>query len=92
MKISKIKNFFEFKLYVLMKVGKFMKNDIDMKLYYEYLNGNKDAFEMLYNKYKDKITYFIYNIINDYEKSEDITQDVFIYILRKVIVSNIIYI
>lgn len=59
-----------------------MKNDIDMKLYYEYLNGNKEAFEILYNKYKDKIIYFIYNIINDYEKAEDITQDVFIYILK----------
>ena len=33
-----------------------MENDLDIKLYNEYLNGEKEAFELLYNKYKDKIT------------------------------------
>lgn len=37
---------------------------------------------MLYNKYKDKIQYFVYNIVKDYQKAEDITQDVFIYIMQ----------
>jgi len=59
-----------------------MENDLDIKLYNEYLNGEKEAFELLYNKYKDKITYFIYNIVKDYQKSEDIAQDVFIYVLQ----------
>ena len=59
-----------------------MEKDIDIKLYKEYLNGEKSSFELLYNKYKDKIKYFIYNIIKDYEKAEDITQEVFIYILQ----------
>ena len=40
-----------------------MKKDLDIKLYNEYLDGNKEAFELLYNKYKEKIQYFIYNII-----------------------------
>ena len=56
--------------------------DIDEKLYKEYLNGNKDAFETLYLKYKEKIKYFVFNIVKDYEKAEDITQDVFISILN----------
>ncbi len=59
-----------------------MENDLDIKLYNEYLNGEKEAFELLYNKYKDKITYFIYNIVKDYQKSEDIAQDAFIYVLQ----------
>ena len=59
-----------------------MKNDLDIKLYNEYLNGEKEAFELLYNKYKHKITYFIYNIVKDYQKAEDIAQDVFIYVLQ----------
>lgn len=59
-----------------------MEKDLDMKLYNEYLGGEKNAFELLYNKYKDRIQYFIFNIIKDYEKSEDITQEVFIYILQ----------
>lgn len=59
-----------------------MENDIDLKLYNEYLKGEKSAFEILYNKYKNKIQYFIYNIIKDYQKAEDITQEVFIYVIQ----------
>ena len=59
-----------------------MEKDLDTKLYNEYLNGEKDAFELLYNKYNEKITYFIYNIVKDYQKAEDITQDVFIYVWK----------
>ena len=59
-----------------------MEKDLDIKLYNEYLDGEKDAFELLYNKYKDKIQYFVYNIVKDYQKAEDITQDVFIYVMQ----------
>ena len=59
-----------------------MEKDLDIELYNEYLNGQKSAFEMLYNKYKEKIKYFVYNIVKDYQKAEDITQDVFIYVLQ----------
>lgn len=56
--------------------------DIDKELYKEYLNGNKEAFETLYLRYKDKIKYFIFNIVKDYDKAEDIAQDVFISVLN----------
>lgn len=59
-----------------------MEKDLDMILYNEYLNGDKNAFELLYNKYKDKINYFVYNIVKDYQKAEDITQEVFIYVMQ----------
>ena len=59
-----------------------MKKDLDIKLYNEYLDGEKGAFELLYNKYKDKIQYFVYNIVKDYQKAEDITQDVFVYVMQ----------
>lgn len=59
-----------------------MDNDLDMSLYSKYLNGDKQAFETLYLKYRSKIQYFIYNIVKDYEKAEDITQEVFIYALK----------
>ena len=36
-----------------------MEKDLDTKLYNEYLNGEKEAFELLYNKYKNKIQYFM---------------------------------
>lgn len=59
-----------------------MDNDLDIKLYNEYLSGDKQAFETLYSKYKNKIQYFVFNIVKDYEKAEDITQEVFIYALK----------
>ena len=33
------------------------EKDIDKKLYSDYLNGEKEAFELLYNKYKNRIEY-----------------------------------
>jgi len=59
-----------------------MEKEMDKKLYNDYLKGNTEAFEKLYLKYKDKIKYFIYNIVKDYEKAEDITHEVFIYIFK----------
>ena len=59
-----------------------MEDNLDMKLYNQYLKGEKEAFEKLYNKYKDKIQYFVYNIVKDYQKAEDITQEVFMYLLK----------
>ena len=59
-----------------------MEKDLDEKLYNDYLNGEKEAFELLYNKYKNRIEYFIYNIVKDYQKAEDLTQETFIYIIQ----------
>lgn len=59
-----------------------MEKNLDEKLYNDYLNGNKEAFEYLYSKYKNRIEYFIYNIIKDYSKAEDIAQETFIYVMQ----------
>jgi len=59
-----------------------MERDLDKKLYNDYLNGEKQAFEYFYNKYKSKIEYFIYNIVKDYQKAEDLTQETFIYVMQ----------
>ena len=73
-----------------------MEKDLDIKLYNEYLDGEKGAFELLYNKYKDKIRYFVYNIVKDYQKQKTLLK-MYLFILCKtklkmVIVLNIIYI
>ena len=65
-----------------------MEKDIDKKLYSDYLNGEKEAFELLYNKYKIRIEYFIYNIVKDYQKAEDLTQETFIYIIQNKMKEN----
>lgn len=65
-----------------------MERDLDKKLYNDYLNGEKQAFEYLYNKYKSKIEYFIYNIVRDYQKAEDLTQETFIYVMQNRLQEN----
>ena len=59
-----------------------MQKDLDEELYNDYLNGEREAFEFLYNKYKSKIEYFIYTIIKNYEIAEDLTQETFIYVMQ----------
>lgn len=59
-----------------------MNEDLDTKLYNEFLSGNKEAFDSLYTKYKSKIHYFILNIIKDSSKAEKIMQDTFMYMLK----------
>ena len=56
--------------------------DLDLKIYNDFLSGEKQAFEYLYNKYKNKTVYFIHNIVKDYQKAEDIAQETFIYIMQ----------
>ncbi|MFR8232933.1 MAG: RNA polymerase sigma factor [Clostridia bacterium] len=66
-----------------------MEKDLDKELYNNYLNGEKEAFEFLYNKYKKRIEYFIFNIVKDYQKAEDITQESFIYIMQNKMKENV---
>ena len=47
-----------------------MEKELDEKLYNNYINGDKDSFEYLYNRYKSKVQYFILNIVKDYQKSQ----------------------
>ena len=66
-----------------------MEEDIDLIKYNEYFDGSKEAFEYLYNKYKNKIIFFVFNMIKDYQKAEDIAQETFIYIIQNKIRDDI---
>lgn len=65
-----------------------MEKDLDKKLYNDYLNGDEEAFELLYTRYKKRIEYFIYNIVKDYQKAEDLTQETFIYAMQNKMKEN----
>ena len=60
-------------------IEKFEKTE--KELYQEFLNGNKKSFEELVIKNKDKLIYFLQNYLKNIDISEDIAQDVFVYIL-----------
>lgn len=53
----------------------------DKELYKEFLKGNKNAFEQLVLRYKNSLIYFITRYTQDINIAEDISQDVFVYIL-----------
>jgi hypothetical protein len=55
----------------------------DVRLVKEVLNGNIDSVNILIAKYEKTIYRFVYNIINDKETSQDITQEVFITMYNK---------
>ncbi len=58
-----------------------MKTDKD--LYNEFLNGNNEAFNELISKYQHNLLYFIMRYIKSKEATEDILQDVIVYVLEK---------
>ena len=53
----------------------------DKTLYKEFLNGNKASFEELVLRHKNSIIYFISRYTKNEEIAEDISQDVFVYLL-----------
>ncbi|MCI8471223.1 MAG: RNA polymerase sigma factor [Clostridia bacterium] len=55
--------------------------ETDKELYNQYLKGNKEAFEKLVIKHKNNIIYFISRYTKNTQIAEDISQDVFVYLL-----------
>ena len=55
------------------------KTDID--LYKEFINGNKDAFNEIVNRYRDILILFILRYVKNMEIAEDLAQDTFVYVL-----------
>ena len=56
--------------------------DEDKELYKRFLEGEKDALNDLIIKYRTEIIYFIQNFISDYHLAEDVSQEVFVYLLQ----------
>lgn len=53
----------------------------DKYLYNNFLNGDIDSFKSLILKYKNNLIYFLFKYVKDIQIAEDISQDVFVYIL-----------
>ena len=62
-----------------------LKNECeeDKELYEKFLDGNNDAFGILMNKHKNNLIYFIFKYVKNEDISEDIYQEVILYILSK---------
>lgn len=55
--------------------------DTDQKLYKEFLIGNMESFDKLVDKYRNTIVTFINSYVKENDVSEDLAQDVFVYVL-----------
>lgn len=53
----------------------------DKELYNGFLKGNNECFDELVLRHKNNLIYFISRYIKDINISEDISQDVFVYVL-----------
>ena len=56
----------------------------DSSLISLYKKGNEEAFSFLVNKYSSKVYSAVYLIVKDKYIAEDITQEVFIKIIKKI--------
>lgn len=54
----------------------------DEQLIAHYLKGNKESLEVLIKRYLKPIYSFVYRYVNNTQKAEDITQDVFVKVWR----------
>ncbi|MCI8384664.1 MAG: RNA polymerase sigma factor [Clostridia bacterium] len=57
------------------------KEETDKELYKQFLEGDKEAFEKLVIRHKNNMIYFIARYIRNIQIAEDISQDVFVYLL-----------
>jgi RNA polymerase sigma-70 factor (ECF subfamily) len=58
-----------------------MEVDDDKILYQNFLEGSQNAFEQIMDKYAEKLIYFIFKFVKNIEVAEDLSQDVFVYVL-----------
>ena len=64
--------------------GNKYKNKTDEALMEAFSRGKKEAFEVLYERYENKMLSFFYRMLgNDGEKSKDFLQDLFLKIIEK---------
>lgn len=54
----------------------------DKRLYKEFLKGNASSFNIIVLKYKDSLIKFIHSYVKNVDTAEDLSQDVFVYVLK----------
>ncbi len=62
-----------------------MKKDSesDKELLYGLVNGDLDAFDIIVNRYKNRLLNFVFRFVKDRDVSEDIVQETFLRVFRK---------
>lgn len=53
----------------------------DIELYKDFLNGNKESFNIIIQKYHKHLINFVMRYVKNIETAEDLAQDTFVYVL-----------
>ncbi len=61
-----------------------MEKNADEQLIEQYIQGDEDAFQRLVEKYLKPLYNFVYRMIQNRESSEDIVQEVFVKVWKKI--------
>ena len=69
------------------KEGKEINKLTDEELIFSFQEGNNEAYTEIVNRYKDRLTNFVYRYVGSYDECDDIVQDTFV----KVYVSKHLY-
>ncbi len=65
----------------LMKINSDTIPDKDLLL--DLVNGDMDAFDVIVDRYKNRLINFVYRFVKDYDVAEDIVQETFLRVFRK---------
>lgn len=57
---------------------------ISLRTINEFRKGKKEAFEEIFNKYKDSVYYIAYLYVKNYDEANDCVQEVFIRLIEKI--------
>lgn len=57
-------------------------NPTDYDLVKQYIDGNRDSFDILINRHKDRVYTYIFLIVKNHQLTEDLFQDTFIKVIR----------
>ena len=58
-----------------------LKDKTDINLYKEFIDGSKEAFNEIVNRYRNTLILFILRYVKNVEIAEDLAQDTFVYVL-----------
>lgn len=55
----------------------------DKDLLFDLVNGDMEAFNVIVDRYKNRLLNFVYRFVKDYDVAEDIVQETFLRVFRK---------
>lgn len=64
-------------------INKISDNTPDELLMKFIARGDRKAFEMLYSRYFEKLTWYAYGFVTELQRAEDIVQDVFVKVIER---------